>query len=30
MQTNASIHVVVGRTFEDLVLRSPKNVLLEV
>ncbi|KAL2928510.1 Protein disulfide isomerase-like 1-6 [Bienertia sinuspersici] len=27
---NASVHVVVGKTFDDLVLSSSKNVLLEV
>ncbi|XP_015867599.3 protein disulfide isomerase-like 1-6 [Ziziphus jujuba] len=27
---DASIHVIVGKTFDDLVLSSPKNVLLEV
>lgn len=28
--TDASILTVVGKTFDDLVLRSPKNILLEV
>ncbi|EXB74511.1 Protein disulfide isomerase-like 1-6 [Morus notabilis] len=28
--TDATIQVIVGKTFEDLVLNSPKNVLLEV
>ncbi|GAA0146260.1 chaperone [Lithospermum erythrorhizon] len=27
---NASINIVVGKTFDDLVLSSPKNILLEV
>lgn len=30
LQTDATIQVIVGKTFEDLVLNSPKNVLLEV
>ncbi|KAK6912066.1 hypothetical protein RJ641_024159 [Dillenia turbinata] len=28
--TEGSIQIVVGKTFEELVLKSPKNVLLEV
>ncbi|KAF7843353.1 protein disulfide isomerase-like 1-6 [Senna tora] len=28
--TNATVHVVVGKTFDDAVLSSDKNVLLEV
>ncbi|KAJ4718117.1 putative Protein disulfide isomerase [Melia azedarach] len=28
--TNASVHVIVGKTFDDLVLNSPENVLLEI
>ncbi|CAK9174601.1 unnamed protein product [Ilex paraguariensis] len=27
---DASIQIIVGKTFDDLVLRSPKNILLEV
>ncbi|XP_044496319.1 protein disulfide isomerase-like 1-6 isoform X2 [Mangifera indica] len=28
--TDASVQIVVGKTFDDLVLRNPENVLLEV
>ncbi|KAH7565226.1 hypothetical protein ACOSP7_020516 [Xanthoceras sorbifolium] len=28
--TNATVQIVVGKTFDDLVLNSPKNVFLEV
>ncbi|TXG69050.1 hypothetical protein EZV62_003985 [Acer yangbiense] len=28
--TNASVQIVVGKTFDDLVLNSPENVFLEV
>lgn len=30
MQKNATILTVVGKTFDELVLNSPKNILLEV
>lgn len=30
LQENASVHIVVGKTFDDMVLSSSQNVLLEV
>lgn len=30
LQKDASILTVVGKTFDDLVLGTPKNILLEV
>lgn len=30
LQKDANVLTVVGKTFDDLVLRSPKNILLEV
>lgn len=30
LQTDANVKIIVGKTFDDLVLGSPENVLLEV